>query len=101
MEASSLWLPARGSWEARRGHGLRCYNAVRMRIATGRVLKNGKVEVEGEPLEVGARVAIVVREEGWVLDAKGTQKLLRAIEQARRGEVFDAEEVHAQLPRRR
>jgi hypothetical protein len=72
-----------------------------MRVATGRVLKSGKVEVEGEPLKVGARVAIVVREEGWVLDAKSTKKLLRAIEQAKRGEVFDADEVLAELPPRR
>ena len=66
-----------------------------MRVATGRVLKSGKVEVEGEPLEVGARVAIVVREEGWVLDEKSTKKLLRAIEQAKRGELFDADAVFA------
>ena len=64
-------------------------------------MKSGKLEVEGEPLEVGARVAIVVREEGWVLDAKSTKQLLRAIEQAKHGEVFEADDVLAELPPRR
>lgn len=72
-----------------------------MRVATGRVLKSGKVEVEGEPLEVGARVAIVVREEGWVLDEKSTKKLLRALQQSKRGAVFDFDAVVAELPPRK
>jgi hypothetical protein len=69
-----------------------------MRVATGKVLKSGMVQVEGKPLAVGTRVAIVVAE-GWTVDAATKKKLLRAMEQSKRGEVFDADEVLGELRR--
>src|SRR5438132_8428681 len=75
--ASSRASRARGAWSQTQVASVRARAGAAtmksMRVATGRVLKSGRVEVEGEPLQVGARVAIVVRDEGWVLDKASTK----------------------------
>lgn len=71
-----------------------------MLITSGRV--NGNlVEIEGEDLPEGARVTIIVRENGETFEATHDEesKLLAAITEAERGEVTDASDVLRQISR--
>jgi hypothetical protein len=73
-----------------------------MRVATGRVV-DGKVEVEGAPLQEGSSVTVLAHdgEEGFTLTAEEEAELLLSIEEADRGETVSGEEVLEKLARRR
>ena len=73
-----------------------------MKTAAGRVVGNGgMVELESR-LPKGGRVQVVyVGKGGWTLDAADTKKLLKSLAQAKRGEVFDAADVIAEVHRRK
>ena len=74
----------------------------RMKIATGKVV-DGKVVIEGDPLEEGASVTVLARdaEDGFTLSSDEEAELLLSIAQADRGETIPAEEVLQKLARRR
>jgi len=71
-----------------------------VRVATGRVV-NGKVVVEGEPLEEGAVVTVLAPddEESFSLSPDQEQQLRLAIAEADRGEGIAAEALLEQLTR--
>lgn len=73
-----------------------------MRVATGKVVE-GKVVVEGEPLEEGAVVTVLTPDDegGFTLSADEEAELLLSIAEADRGETISGEEVLAKLARRR
>ena len=73
-----------------------------MRIATGKVV-GGKVVVDGAPLEEGASVTVLARddERGFTLSPEEEAELLLSIAEADRGEMVSAEEVLERLHRRR
>ena len=70
-----------------------------MRVSTGKVVE-GKVVVEGLPLEEGAVVTVLAREsdETFRLSPEEEEELLLSIEEADRGETVSLEEVLAKLP---
>jgi hypothetical protein len=63
---------------------------IKMRIATGRIV-SGKVEIEGEPLDEGSVVTVLVREEGESFEVSADQErdLLAAIAEADGDETTD------------
>ena len=68
-----------------------------MRITKGTVV-NGSVVVEGEPLEEGAVVTVIVAEEpSFTLSAEEERILLQSISQADRGQLIDAQDVLKRL----
>ena len=69
-----------------------------MRIAQGTVIA-GKIEVEGQPFADGLKVTIVASEPDgtFTLDADEESELLKAIEEADRGEVIPIDELFARL----
>lgn len=69
-----------------------------MRIATGRVV-DGKVVVEGEPLEEGATVTVLTADpdDGFMLDADSEKELLVALGQAQRREGVEGDAFLDQL----
>jgi hypothetical protein len=69
-----------------------------MRIATGKVVA-GKVVVDGEPFEEGARVTVIAADvtETFELGREDEASLLAAIEEANRGEVVDGVKLVAKL----
>jgi hypothetical protein len=69
-----------------------------MRIATGKVVA-GKVVVDGEPFEEGARVTVIAADvtETFELGGEDEASLLAAIEEANRGEVVDGVKLVAKL----
>jgi len=73
-----------------------------MRIATGKVV-DGKVVIDGAPLEEGASVTVLSRDEesGFTLSPEEEAELLLSIAEADRGETISAEEVLERLRRRR
>lgn len=73
-----------------------------MRVATGRVV-DGKVEVEGAPLQEGSSVTVLASdgEEGFTLSTEEEAELLLSIEEADRGETVSGEEVLNKLARHR
>lgn len=73
-----------------------------MRIATGKVV-GGKVVVDGSPLEEGASVTVLARddEKGFTLSSEEETEILLSIAEADRGETISAEELLAKLARRR
>lgn len=73
-----------------------------MKIATGKVV-GGKVVVEGVTLEEGASVTVLARDGGggFTLSPEEEAELLLSIAEADRGETVSAEEVLAELARRR
>ena len=73
-----------------------------MKIATGRVV-GGKVVVDGAPLEEGACVTVLARddESGFMLSPEEESELLLSIAEADRGETVSAEELLEKLGRRR
>jgi len=70
-----------------------------MRVTTGKVVE-GKVVVEGLPLEEKTIVTVLAREseETFRLTPEEEAELLLSIEEADRGETFSAEEVLDSLP---
>lgn len=70
-----------------------------MRITTGKVVE-GKVVVEGLPLEEGAVVTVLAREsdETFRLSPEEEAELLLSIAEADRGETVSLEEVLEKLP---
>jgi hypothetical protein len=71
-----------------------------MRVATGRVV-DGKIVVEGEPLEEGAVVTVLASddEESFTLSADQEEALRLAIAEADRGEGVEGEAFLGQLAR--
>jgi hypothetical protein len=69
-----------------------------MRIATGKVVA-GRVVVDGEPFEEGARVTVIAADvtETFELGREDEASLLAAIEEANRGEVVDGVKLVAKL----
>lgn len=70
-----------------------------MRVATGRVIQ-GKVVIEGPPLEEGSLVTVLAREqkETFELSSEEEAELLLSIAEADRGETVPGEEVVWGLP---
>jgi hypothetical protein len=73
-----------------------------MKIATGKVV-GGKVVIDGAPLEEGASVTVLARddENGFSLSSEDEAELLLSIAEADRGETISAEELLAKLAHRR
>jgi hypothetical protein len=71
-----------------------------MKVATGTVI-DGKVVVEGEPLEEGTKVTVVQREdeEFFELTAEAESELLASIDEIERGEYITGEELLERLRR--
>lgn len=74
-------------------------NIAPMRVTTGKVIE-GKVVVEGLPLEEGAVVTVLAREseETFRLSPEEEAELLLSMEEADRGETVSLEEVLEKLP---
>ena len=69
-----------------------------MRITKGKVV-NGSVVVEGEPLEEGSVVTVLVSDEPvFTLSTEEEAILLESITQADRGQLIDAQDVLKRLP---
>jgi hypothetical protein len=70
-----------------------------MQVVTGTVV-NGKVVVEGVPLQEGALVAVVARgaDEPFSLSAEQEEELLAAMAEIQRGEFVTLEQLLAELP---
>ena len=69
-----------------------------MRITKGKVV-NGQVVVEGESLNEGAVVTILVSDERtFTLTDEEEAALLQSITEADRGDLLDAEDVLRRLP---
>lgn len=71
-----------------------------MRVATGKVV-DGKVVIEGLPLDEGSRVTVLTREgeEAFQVSPEEEAELLLSIAEADRGEVVLPEKVLLGLPR--
>jgi hypothetical protein len=71
-----------------------------MKVATGTVI-DGKVVVEGEPLEEGAKVTVVLRENDEYFDLTPEQEaeLLASIDEIERGEYITGDELLDRLRR--
>ncbi len=69
-----------------------------MRVTTGKVV-SGKVVVEGEPLAEGVTVTVLAPEgqPTFELGPNEEAELLEAIDQVRRGEVVDGDELLNEL----
>ena len=69
-----------------------------MRITKGRVI-NGHIVVEGESLDEGSAVTVLVSDEHtFTLTDQEETVLLESIAEANRGELLDAEDVLRRLP---
>ena len=69
-----------------------------MRITKGKVV-NGSIVVEGEPLDEGAVVTVLVSDDTvFTLSPAEEATLLKSIAEADRGELIDAENVLKRLP---
>jgi hypothetical protein len=72
-----------------------------MKIA-GRVIGDGgTIRLDVGRLPKGRVEVVYVGKGGWVLDTASKKRLLTSLAQGRRGEVFDAAAVLAELPRRK
>ena len=71
-----------------------------MRVITGKVVA-GQVVVEGSPLEEGATVTVIAREDAESFELRPTEEeeLLRASAEAERGNLVDGGEALATLGR--
>jgi len=71
-----------------------------MKVATGTVV-DGKVVVEGEPLEEGTKVTVVLREheEFFELTPEEEAEVLASIAEIERGEYITGEELLERLRR--
>ena len=69
-----------------------------MRVATGSVVA-GKIVVEGPPLEEGATVTVLAREDAETFELGPAEEaaLLASIAEADRGELVEGVEVLAKL----
>jgi hypothetical protein len=75
---------------------MRTYNRI-MEVTVGKVV-DGKVAVDGSPLEEGSIVAVVIKGENtFTASAEEEAELLESIEQARRGEFVDGWELLQEL----
>ena len=65
-----------------------------MRVTTGKVM-DGKIVIEGESLTEGATVTVLAPEDSqtFELDPVEEAQLLEAIDQMRRGDFVDADEL--------
>ena len=64
-----------------------------MRITKGKVI-GGHIVVNGEPLDEGSSVTVLLTDEHtFHLNSKEERELLDAIAEANRGELLDAEDV--------
>lgn len=72
---------------------------VAMQVATGTVV-DGKIVVEGVPLEEGALVAVVARgaDEPFTLSPAQEDELVAAMAEIQRGEFVTLEQLLAELP---
>jgi len=69
-----------------------------MRITKGKVI-NGNIVVEGEPLDEGSVVTVLVSDEHvFTLSPEEEAILLQSIAEADRGELVDAQDVFKRLP---
>jgi hypothetical protein len=69
-----------------------------MRITKGKVV-DGRIIVEGESLDEGAVVSVLVSDENtFTLTEEEETALLESIAQANRGELLDVEDVLKRLP---
>ena len=70
-----------------------------MEVALGKVV-DGKVVIDGPPLEEGAKVAVLIKgEDTFTATPEQEAELLESIEQARRGEVVDGWELLREIRR--
>jgi hypothetical protein len=72
-----------------------------MRVVTGKVVE-GKVVVEGDPLEEGSTVTVLAQDddEDFELTAEQEALLLEAIEEADQGDFIDGDQLLKQLDER-
>ena len=72
-----------------------------MRVVSGKVV-DGKVVVEGDPLEEGAMVTVLAQEdeEDFELTAEQEALLLKAIEEADQGDFIDGDQLLKELDER-
>ena len=77
---------------------MRCANFSSMRIATGKVIR-GKLELDGDSLEEGATVTVLVPEpdETFTLTPDEEVALEESLKQAARGEFVDADALLREL----
>ena len=69
-----------------------------MRITKGKVV-NGSIVVEGESLDEGAVVTVLVSDEhAFTLSVEDEAILLESMAQADRGELIDAQDVLKRIP---
>jgi hypothetical protein len=69
-----------------------------MRITKGKVV-NGSIVVEGEPLDEGSVVTVLVSDENvFTLSPAEEAILLESIAEANRGELIDASDLLKRLP---
>jgi hypothetical protein len=73
-----------------------------MRVVTGKVV-GGKVVVDGSPLEEGATVTVIAAGDAEILELSPAEEaaLLASLAEADREDVIDADEIVAELDRRR
>jgi hypothetical protein len=76
-----------------------CYSSS-VRVATGKVV-DGKVVVEGEPLDEGTVVTVIAPEDEQTFELTPEEQvaLRAALAEADRGEVVDADELLDELSR--
>jgi hypothetical protein len=72
-----------------------------MRVVTGKVVE-GKVVVEGDPLEEGSTVTVLAQDddEDFELTAEQEALLLKAIEEADQGDFVDGDQLLKELDER-
>lgn len=77
---------------------MRCAKLSPMRIATGKVIR-GKLELDGDSLEEGATVTVLVPEpdETFTLTPDEEVALEESLKQAARGEFVDADALLREL----
>ena len=70
-----------------------------MQVATG-IVVNGKIVVEGVPLQEGALVAVIARgaDESFTLSAAQEEELFAAVAEIQRGEFVTLEQLLAERP---
>ena len=72
-----------------------------MRVVSGKVV-DGKVVVEGDPLEEGAMVTVLAQEDDEDIELTAEQEalLLKAIEEADQGDFIDGDQLLKELDER-
>ena len=72
-----------------------------MRVVSGKVV-DGKVVVEGDPLEEGAMVTVLAQEDDEDIELTAEQEalLLKAIEEADQGDFVDGDQLLKELDER-